>query len=343
MSEKWKEEGWAQDFWYSGKVTRRRVVGWGGGAIGALMLVPAPWRKAFAQAKPYKIGAINPLSGAGAGRSTAARRRRGERRPCAVGTEPIARAARPRSCSRMRVRWEPLDHRGRGTVAQCASHSRATTRARPARRHGGCSGGRRYARGAPCAISRTSSHAGARRRSTEHGVADRADRREDNQRTAGGGVSFAGRHRGGADRDGRDGRDRRAGASHRIVRRTDRTSGSGGRGQSTGRDRALACRARTSSIDVARSAAARDGPSVHSQRNVVDRNPTDRARALRRVRRGRLLRECHTPENERRSRWTTIDVNGRDGTRIRGAGTPSTAFLLQCGQRESERETGAGS
>src|SRR6516164_5016812 len=66
MSEKWKEEEWAQDFWYSGKVTRRRVVGWGGGAIGALMLVPAPWREAFAQAKPYKIGAINPLSGAGA-------------------------------------------------------------------------------------------------------------------------------------------------------------------------------------------------------------------------------------------------------------------------------------
>src|SRR5499426_4066150 len=66
MSEKWKEEGWAQDFWYSGKVTRRRLVGWGGGAIGAMMLVPAPWREAFGQAKPYKIGAINPLSGAGA-------------------------------------------------------------------------------------------------------------------------------------------------------------------------------------------------------------------------------------------------------------------------------------
>src|SRR5215475_1681572 len=66
MSEKWKEEDWAQDDWYSGKVTRRRVVGWGGGAIGALMLVPAPWRTAFGQAKPYKVGAINPLSGAGA-------------------------------------------------------------------------------------------------------------------------------------------------------------------------------------------------------------------------------------------------------------------------------------
>jgi hypothetical protein len=36
MTEKWKEEGWAQDFWYSGKVSRRRFVGWGGGAIGAL-------------------------------------------------------------------------------------------------------------------------------------------------------------------------------------------------------------------------------------------------------------------------------------------------------------------
>src|SRR5262245_24035794 len=66
MSEKWKEEVWAQDFWYSGKVTLRSIVGWGGGAIGALMLVPAPWRDAFGQAKPYKIGAINPLSGAAA-------------------------------------------------------------------------------------------------------------------------------------------------------------------------------------------------------------------------------------------------------------------------------------
>ena len=29
MTEKWKEQEWAQDIWYSGKVTRRRVVGWG--------------------------------------------------------------------------------------------------------------------------------------------------------------------------------------------------------------------------------------------------------------------------------------------------------------------------
>jgi branched-chain amino acid transport system substrate-binding protein len=54
------------EFWYSGKVTRRRLVGWGAGVLGAAILVPAPWRAAFGQAKPYKIGTIQPLSGAGA-------------------------------------------------------------------------------------------------------------------------------------------------------------------------------------------------------------------------------------------------------------------------------------
>jgi branched-chain amino acid transport system substrate-binding protein len=34
--------------------------------LGATILVPAPWRAAFGQAKPYKIGTIQPLSGAGA-------------------------------------------------------------------------------------------------------------------------------------------------------------------------------------------------------------------------------------------------------------------------------------
>ena len=47
MTEKWQDEAWAQDMWYSGKVTRRRFVGWGAGAIGATVLVPAPWREAF--------------------------------------------------------------------------------------------------------------------------------------------------------------------------------------------------------------------------------------------------------------------------------------------------------
>ena len=69
MSDEWKEQKWAQDFWYSGKVTRRRLLGYGAataGALGATMLVPAPWRSAFGQAKPYKIGSLQPLSGAAA-------------------------------------------------------------------------------------------------------------------------------------------------------------------------------------------------------------------------------------------------------------------------------------
>jgi len=41
MTEKWQDEKWAQDIWYSGKVTRRRLIGWGGGVLGAAMLVPA--------------------------------------------------------------------------------------------------------------------------------------------------------------------------------------------------------------------------------------------------------------------------------------------------------------
>jgi len=69
MAEDWKEQNWAKDFWYSGKTTRRRFLGYGAataGALGATMLVPAPWRSAFGQAKPYKIGTLQPLSGAAA-------------------------------------------------------------------------------------------------------------------------------------------------------------------------------------------------------------------------------------------------------------------------------------
>src|ERR1700722_1061422 len=66
MTEKWQEESWASDMWYSGKLTRRTLVGWGGGAIGAMMLVPAPWRAAFGATTPYKIGSEQPLSGPGA-------------------------------------------------------------------------------------------------------------------------------------------------------------------------------------------------------------------------------------------------------------------------------------
>ena len=69
MADDWKEQGWAKDFWYSGKVTRRRFIGYTSataGALGAAMLLPAPWRAAFGQAKPYKIGTLQPLSGAAA-------------------------------------------------------------------------------------------------------------------------------------------------------------------------------------------------------------------------------------------------------------------------------------
>src|SRR4051812_45728315 len=55
-------------FWHRGQTTRRRVLGYGAsaGALGAAMLVPAPWQAAFGQAKPFKIGTLQPLSGAGA-------------------------------------------------------------------------------------------------------------------------------------------------------------------------------------------------------------------------------------------------------------------------------------
>src|SRR3989441_1135251 len=69
MTRKWNEQDRPEDFWYSGKVTRRRLVGWGAGVIGTAMLVPAPWRASFgAAAKPYKIGSLQPLSGAGGAR-----------------------------------------------------------------------------------------------------------------------------------------------------------------------------------------------------------------------------------------------------------------------------------
>jgi branched-chain amino acid transport system substrate-binding protein len=58
-----------EEFWYHGKVTRRRWLGLSAaaaGAVGATMLVPPPWRAAFGQAKPYKVGSMQPLSGAAA-------------------------------------------------------------------------------------------------------------------------------------------------------------------------------------------------------------------------------------------------------------------------------------
>jgi branched-chain amino acid transport system substrate-binding protein len=75
MAERWHDEPWAKDMWWSGKTTRRRFLSLSAtaaGAVGATMLVPAPWREAFGQAKPYKIGVLQPLTGvAAAGGKTA--------------------------------------------------------------------------------------------------------------------------------------------------------------------------------------------------------------------------------------------------------------------------------
>jgi len=69
MGERWQDAGWAKEMWWSGQTTRRRFLGLAAataGALGATMLVPAPWRAAFGQAKAYKIGTLQPLSGAAA-------------------------------------------------------------------------------------------------------------------------------------------------------------------------------------------------------------------------------------------------------------------------------------
>ena len=80
MAERWHDEAWAKDMWWSGKTTRRRFLALTSataGALGATMLVPAPWRDAFGQAKPYKVGVLQPLSGTARGR----RQDRAGRRP----------------------------------------------------------------------------------------------------------------------------------------------------------------------------------------------------------------------------------------------------------------------
>ncbi len=55
---------------FRARVTRRRVLRWSaaGGAVGlgATLLGSAPWRAAFGQAKPYKLGTVQPLTGVAA-------------------------------------------------------------------------------------------------------------------------------------------------------------------------------------------------------------------------------------------------------------------------------------
>ena len=70
MAETWTHEEWTNDFWYRGKVSRRRLLGFGAaatGALGAAMLVPSN----TANGAPA-IGTLQPLSGtAAAGGKTA--------------------------------------------------------------------------------------------------------------------------------------------------------------------------------------------------------------------------------------------------------------------------------
>jgi branched-chain amino acid transport system substrate-binding protein len=47
-------------------LTRRRLLGWGAVGGVATMLMPSPWRAAFGEAKPYKIGTLQPLTGVAA-------------------------------------------------------------------------------------------------------------------------------------------------------------------------------------------------------------------------------------------------------------------------------------
>jgi len=69
MIDKLVTNGQAENSRHRHAVTRRRVLRWGSagaGALGTAILAPAPWRAAFGETKPYKIGTLQPLSGPGA-------------------------------------------------------------------------------------------------------------------------------------------------------------------------------------------------------------------------------------------------------------------------------------
>src|SRR5260221_11763433 len=63
-----KTNDWTEEFWYRGKVTRRRLIGYGtaAGSPPAPILVPAPGRAAFGQGKHPKTRAGQPRFGAAA-------------------------------------------------------------------------------------------------------------------------------------------------------------------------------------------------------------------------------------------------------------------------------------
>jgi branched-chain amino acid transport system substrate-binding protein len=73
MGKLWRDLTSEDALWTPGMVTRRRFIGLGAaaataaGALGAALLVPAPWQRAFGAEKPLKIGGIQPLTGPAAG------------------------------------------------------------------------------------------------------------------------------------------------------------------------------------------------------------------------------------------------------------------------------------
>ena len=62
MASDWNDQDKSHEFWYRGKVNRRHLLGWGAGTLGATILMPAPWRAAFGQAKPLPGGRGAPMA-----------------------------------------------------------------------------------------------------------------------------------------------------------------------------------------------------------------------------------------------------------------------------------------
>jgi hypothetical protein len=103
---------------HRGRIPRRRMLGWSiasAGALGATKL--APWRAAFGQAKPYKIGTLQPLSGAAAaGGKTAL-----------VGTQMAVDRARSLDCNRFAQGVGIWHGQAHGLQRRCRrAHSRAS-------------------------------------------------------------------------------------------------------------------------------------------------------------------------------------------------------------------------
>jgi branched-chain amino acid transport system substrate-binding protein len=69
MADSEKAQDRSKELPHSAELTRRQLLSRGAGGTAALsttLLVPAPWRAVFGQAKPYKVGTLQPLSGAAA-------------------------------------------------------------------------------------------------------------------------------------------------------------------------------------------------------------------------------------------------------------------------------------